>query len=95
MPPPRRCQWCCCLVNETTSSCCCCPKRVVLFNTSVVVVVEVLNRRNYAKIVEVGISALSNMSKESYRKGQKSPGFCPKCYRNGEYWEDVKWDHTH
>ena len=46
-------------MNETSCSCCC-PKRAVLFNTSVVVVVEVLNRRNYAKIVEVGISGVCN-----------------------------------
>ena len=37
--------------------CYCCPKRVVLLTTGVVGVVEVLNRRNYAKSVEVGISA--------------------------------------
>ena len=39
--------------------CCCCPKRVVLLSTGVVGVVEVLNRRNYAKSVGVGISVYS------------------------------------
>ena len=54
--------YCCRPVYDTTY--CCCPKSVVLLATVVVTVVQVQNRRNYAKIVDVGISAAATAAAE-------------------------------